>query len=79
MNKELVIMEERNVIKWNKRFNLCKWAFIMVAILSFVSMTYALVTGTSSVFSFAIKCLEVIIYSLTMAFLSSRAKVNIDK
>ena len=68
-------MEERDVIKWNKRFNFCKWAFIMVAILSLVSMTYVLATGAVTVFSFTIKCLEVIIYSLTMAFLSSRARV----
>ena len=72
-------MEERDVIKWNKRFNLCKWLFVIVAILSLISMTYAFATGTVSVFSFAIKCLEVIIYSLVMAFLSSRVRVNSKK
>ena len=72
-------MEERDVIKWNKRFNLCKWLFIMVAILSLASMTYALSTGEVSVFSFVTKCLEVIIYSLVMAFLSSRVKVNTEE
>ena len=41
-------------------------------------MTYALATGTASVFSFVTKCLEVIIYSLTMAFLSGRARVSTD-
>ena len=75
MSKEIRNMEERDVIKWNKRFNFCKWAFIMVAILSLVSMTYVLATGAVTVFSFTIKCLEVIIYSLTMAFLSSRTRV----
>ena len=72
-------MEERDVIKWNKRFNLCKWLFIMVAILSFVSMTYAFVTGTVSLFSFVVKDIEIIIYSLVMAFLSSRVKVNTEE
>ena len=72
-------MEERDVIKWNKRFNLCKWLFIMVAILSLVSMTYAFVTGTVSLFSFVIKDIEIIIYSLAMAFLSSRVKVNTEE
>ena len=72
-------MEERDVIKWNRRFNFCKWAFIVVAILSFASMTYVLKTGTVSVFSFAMKCLEVIIYSLAMAFISSSNKMDIDK
>ena len=72
-------MEERDVIKWNKRFNLCKWLFIMVAILSLASMTYAFVTGTVSLFSFVVKDIEIIIYSLVMAFLSSRVKVNTEE
>ena len=72
-------MEERNVIKWNRRFNFCKLAFIIVAILSLLSIIVAISTGEVSMFSYATKCLEVIIYSLTMAFLSSRVRVNTDK
>ena len=71
-------MEERNVIKWNRRFNLCKWLFIAVSILSLMSIVYALATGEVSVFSFVIKNMEVITYSLVMAWMCGRITVKCE-
>ena len=61
-------MEEKDVIKRKKSFNLSKWLFIMVAIMSFISIIFALKTRTVPVLSFVISNVEVIICSLFLAF-----------
>lgn len=68
-------MENKDVKKWSMTFNFCKWAFIVVAILSFMSIINALITNEVSVFSFVCKSVEVIIFSLVLAFISSRTTV----
>ena len=62
-------MEEK-VFKWNRNFNFCKWAFIVVAILSLVSIIYTLITGEESVLSYVMAEIEVIIFSLFLAFIA---------
>ena len=69
-------MEDKDVVKWNKRFNFCKWAFIVVAILSLISIIYAIVTNDVSTISYVMKCVEVIIYSLFLAFITGCTTVN---
>ena len=69
-------MENKEVKKWNMTFDFCKWAFIVVAILSFMSIINALIANEVSVFSFVCKSVEVIIFSLVLAFISSRTTVT---
>jgi hypothetical protein len=69
-------MRKEDINKLNKSFVICKWLFILVAILTLISITYCLVTGTVSMVGYVAKSIEVIIYSLVLALIFSRTTVD---
>lgn len=74
--KSRVKMRKEDINKLNKSFVICKWLFILVAILTLISITYCLVTGTVSMVGYVAKSIEVIIYSLVLALIFSRTTVD---
>ena len=62
-----------------KEINISKWLFIIVAVLSVASIIVALISGEVSVASYVLVEIEVIIFALVMAFISSRTKTTEDE
>ena len=62
-----------------KERNISKWLFIIVAVLSVASIIVALISGEVSVASYVLVEIEVIIFALVMAFISSRTKTTEDE
>ena len=59
-----------------KERNISKFLFILVAVLSVASIIVALISGEVSVASYVLVEIEVIIFALVMAFISSRIKTD---
>ena len=59
-----------------KERNISKWLFILVAVLSVASIIVALISGEVSVASYVLVEIEVIIFALVMAFISSHTKTD---
>ena len=59
-----------------KERNISKLLFIIVAVLSVVSIISALIVGEVSVASYVLVEIEVIIFALVMAFISNRTKTD---
>ena len=62
-----------------KERNISKFLFILVAVLSVASIIVALISGEVSVASYVLVEIEVIIFALVMAFISSRTKTTEDE
>ena len=62
-----------------KERNISKFLFILVAMLSVASIIVALISGEVSVASYVLVEIEVIIFALVMAFISSRTKTTEDE
>lgn len=71
--------KENTTSNINKAFKLLKWLFIITAILSCVSIVFALMDQEVSVASYVMRCVDNIINSLMLAFIFGRTTVTGNK